>query len=62
MINDPVVVGMIHIAKSLGWLFWLYVIVGLALLERWEKNEKKRVEAAIKRQNARKTYKSTSDF
>lgn len=60
--TDPVIVGMIYVVKSLGWFFWLYVIGGLALLGRWEKNEKKRVEAVIKREKANKTYKSSSNF
>lgn len=59
--NDPVVLGMGKVLINF-WPAVLYMIIGLILLRRWERNEEKRMEAIIKRQNANKTYKSSSNF
>lgn len=55
MLSHPVTQALIKIAIN-HWYAILYLIIGLAVLGRWESNEKKRLEKIAKRQKARRVY------
>lgn len=59
--TEIVLKGMLQVLYNFRFAV-AFAVIGLSILGRWERNEKKRVEAIIERQKARRAYKSTSNF
>lgn len=59
--TEIVLKGMLQVLYNFRFAV-AYAVISLFILRRWERNEQKRLAAIIKRQNARKTYKSTSNI